>query len=340
MFFEKKYLAWNLVQNENLETRYIMADNQSLFFRGVYEFDDPTGVLLAGRVPAVGTVDLYSGTKILVKPGQTAIFVYNGKIADVLPPGNHEIKTENMPILTRLANWKFGFESPLRCELIFVSKQIFTGLKWGTQQPVLLQINGQSIPIRGYGTYNLHVIGPEQFFTALMGSRVSMELSDVQIFVQAQIQQVLAQAIAPIKDLSKLNTSQSAVAQKIQTLVVRSLLNYGLQIGDIRVLSLVPPEDTLHALDEKAAMQVIGDPQKYLLYKMANSFGSASQPNNSDPMHMMLSLMVGRGLMGIDDPDKKPIPGASPAQKKCPKCGSLSDASFQFCPHCGGGMNS
>ena len=317
-----------------------MAENQSLFLRGIYEFDDPAGATLAARVPAVGTADLYSGTRILVKPGQSAIFIYNGEIGDVFGPGNHEIKTDNVPVLTRLANWRFGFESPLRCELIFVSHQIFTGLKWGTEQPVLLSLAGaQPIPVRGYGTYNLHISGAAQFFKTLMGSRSSLELSDVQSFVQAQLQQALPQALSSITELSQLNAKQSQVAQKVETLTVSALLTYGLQIGDIRILSLVPPEDTLHALDEMAAMQVIGDPQKYLLYKMANSFASGNQTGSTDPMHMMMSLMVGRGLMGLDDPDRVPVQKVAAAQKKCPKCGALSEANFQFCPHCGGGMN-
>lgn len=313
---------------------------QSLFFRGIYEFDDPAGAILAARVPATGTADLYSGTRVLVKPGQSVILVYNGQVGDVLGPGNHEIKTENIPLLTRLANWRFGFESPLRCELIFVSRQKFVGLKWGTSEPVLLQLPGsQSIPVRGYGTYNLHVIGPDQFFKTLMGSRMSMELSDVQLFVQAQIQQVLPQALTLIPNLTQLNAKQSAVAEKISTMILRSLIDYGLQIEDVRVLSLVPPDETLHALDEKSAMQVIGDPQKYLLYKMANSFGNGSQSTNSDPMHMMMSLMVGRGLMGIADPDRNRAQQVTAVQRQCPKCGSMSESSFQFCPHCGGGMN-
>ena len=317
-----------------------MAD-QGLFTRGIYEFEDPAGALLAARIPTNGTADLYSGTRVIVKPGQTALFIYNGQVTDVLPPGNHEIKTENVPVLTRLANWKFDFESPLRCELIFVSQQIFTGLKWGTQEPVLVPFAGsQPIPIRGYGTYNLQLNNPMRFFTALMGSRSSMDLSDVQLLIQAQIQQALPSALALVSNLSQLNSQQSAVAKKISELTAKSLSNYGLQIGEIRILSLIPPEAIMSALDEKAAMQVIGDPQKYLLYKMASSFGNGSQSSgNSDPMHMMMSLMVGRGLMGIDDPDKAPAPArVAAAQKKCPKCGSSSDAGFRFCPHCGGEM--
>lgn len=107
------------------------SNSHSSFFRGIYEFEDPSGVLVAAKVPATGSVDLYSGTAVIVRPNQCAIFCYKGKVADVLLAGTHMIETENVPILTQLSNWRFGFESPLRCELIFIAGNIFLSAQMG-----------------------------------------------------------------------------------------------------------------------------------------------------------------------------------------------------------------
>jgi membrane protease subunit (stomatin/prohibitin family) len=137
--------------------------DQSLLFKGIYEFEDPSGALLAAKVPSIGTVDLFAGTVVLVKPSQTALFLYQGKIADVLPAGSHRIQTENVPILSRLANWRFGFESPLRCELVFVSRHAFTGRRWGTPHPVIINVRGfGSVPMRSFGNFSVRVIDPKK----------------------------------------------------------------------------------------------------------------------------------------------------------------------------------
>lgn len=85
---------------------------QFLFFRGIYEFEDPSGGLMAARVPQAGTADLFRDTVVLVRPNQRAMFVYDGKVAEMLGEGTHRLENRNVPVLTRLANWKLSFQSP------------------------------------------------------------------------------------------------------------------------------------------------------------------------------------------------------------------------------------
>src|SRR4051812_42313426 len=114
---------------------------QSFLFRGIYEFEDPSAALVAAKIPAEGTVDLFADTVVVVKPNQTALFIYKGEVADSMKAGTYQINTENVPVLTRLAGWKFGFQSPLRCELIFFAQQIFTSRRWGTPRPALIKFD-------------------------------------------------------------------------------------------------------------------------------------------------------------------------------------------------------
>jgi membrane protease subunit (stomatin/prohibitin family) len=316
--------------------------DQTTFFKGIYEFEDPSGSLIAAKIPTNGTADLYSGTRILVKPNQCALFIYNGKIADILPSGNHEVKTENLPILTRLSNWKFGFESPLRCEIVFISGHIFAARKWGTAEPAIVNFGQQgNIPIRGFGNYNLWVMDPAKFFSSMVGTRSVFDVTELDEFVQGQILEAFPTALQVVTDIKDLNTSQEKVSGKLEATLKENLKNYGIAVGQIKTLSLLPPDEILKAMDERAAMQVIGNQKQYMLYKMANSFDAVKQgAGQNDPLHMMVGLMMGKSMMGFDDSDAHAAQTAMPAPKIiCSKCGNKNESSCNFCSNCGGPLS-
>ncbi|NQZ02426.1 MAG: SPFH domain-containing protein [Bdellovibrionales bacterium] len=181
---------------------------QSSLFRGIYEFEDPSGSLLAAKVPHKGLADLFNGTAVVVRPNQLAIFVHKGQIADILEEGTHSISSKNVPVLTKLANWRFGFKSPLRSEIWFFSAQVFTGRRWGTGKPILQSFEGHSsIPIRAFGNYNVQVRNPKLFYTTLLGSRLSYDISELEELVQGQIIELLPEAVASVTKLELLNQS-------------------------------------------------------------------------------------------------------------------------------------
>ena len=320
---------------------------QSSVFRGIYEFEDPGGCLLATRIPHVGSADLYSGTAIIVRPNQCALFIYKGKIADILLEGTHIIKTGNVPILTRLAHWRFGFKSPLRCEIWFFSSQVYTSRRWGTIKPVLHNFsNVNSVPIRAYGNYNIILRDPKKFYMNLVGSRTSYDISELEEFVQGQIVELFPEALQVVKNIKNLNMSQNKVSKKLQMIVNKILIKYGIQIVELQVLSLLPSEEIIKALDAKTAMSIIGNKQEYLLYQAAHSLkelqsGTGSSQTN-DPMQMMLGLMLGKSIISADfkEKEKKIAPKlvsdkASIKRKFCRNCGSKIKKSDKFCPSCG-----
>ncbi|MBY0553617.1 SPFH domain-containing protein [bacterium] len=317
-----------------------MSDtNQSAFFKGIYEFEDLSGTLLAAKVPASGTVDLYTGTVVVVKPSQTAIFIYKGQVADVLHSGTHTIQTDNLPLLTSLANWQFGFKNPLRCELIFVSKQQFIARRWGTPQPVLVKINGlnATIPIRSFGNFNICIDEPTQFFTELMGSRSSFSITELEETIQGQIIELLPQALSEVSSLENLSQSYNQISQKLEQLVKNEIASYGVSISKIQLLSALPSKEILEAMEAKNAIQIIGSQKEYLLYKAANSLGqSGSEADANNPMHMMMGLMLGKGIMGADYHEKeKAAIDVSHSSQFCSNCGSGVLANARFCSSCG-----
>jgi membrane protease subunit (stomatin/prohibitin family) len=309
--------------------------NQSTFFKGIYDFEDPSGALVAAKVPATGSVDLYSGTAVIVRPNQCAIFTYKGQIADVFFSGTHEVKTENMPILTKLANWKFGFESPLRCELIFVAGHAFTARRWGTPQPILTNFKGfGSVPIRAFGNFNVVVSNPKLFYMKLMGTRATFSISDVDDFLQGQIIELLPEILLDVKSLEDLAKSYNDLSKRLEVELKKELDEYGLSIQKIQMLSALPSKEVLEAMEAKTAIKIIGSQKEYLLYKAATSLGQPNDNQGNDPLQMMMGMMLGKGLLGADYHDKEKV-AAIESKDLCSNCGKSVQSDARFCPSCG-----
>ncbi len=309
--------------------------NQSSLFRGIYQYEDPSGCLMAAKVPAVGTVDLYAGTAVIVKPSQCAVFVYKGQITDIFGAGTHEIKTENLPILTRIANWKFGFESPLLCELIFIAGHVFTSRRWGTAQPILINIEKfGAVPIRSYGNYNIAITDPKEFYLKMIGTRSAYSISDLEEFIQGQIVELLPEVFNSIKTFEQLSTAQNDLSKKLEILLNAELKNYGVACQKIQILSVLPSKEIIEALDAKTAIQVIGSQREYLLYKAANSLGGEKDKMANDPMQMMMGLMLGKGLISADYHDKEGKVELL-AKSICPHCKNRTESKSVYCSQCG-----
>jgi membrane protease subunit (stomatin/prohibitin family) len=308
---------------------------QSTFFKGIYEFEDPSGTLIAAKVPASGTVDLYSGTAIVVKPSQCAIFIYKGQVSDVLFSGTHQVKTENMPVLTKLANWQFGFQSPLRCELVFVAGQLFAARRWGSPQPILVNIeNLGPIPIRTYGNFNIVVSEPKKFYAKLMGSRSVFSITDLEELVQGQIVELLPDTFTSIKTLADLGGSRKDLSKNLETKLNIELKKFGLSVQKIQILSALPSKEVIDAIDAKTAIQLIGSQKEYLFYKAATSLGEGKDGTSNDPLQMMMGLMLGKGLIGADYNEKE-AKAALDSKAVCPACGLPADVKSNFCSQCG-----
>jgi membrane protease subunit (stomatin/prohibitin family) len=319
---------------------------QSILFKGIYEFEDPSGVLVAAKVPPAGTADLYSGTKIIVKANQSALFIYKGKIAEALPEGTHSVKTENFPILTRLANWQFGFESPLQAEIWFFSNAVFAGRRWGTTQPVIYDFpEYPAVPIRAYGIYNIVVRDSKKVFMTLVGNRASYDISELDNLIQAQITELLPKTLSVVPNLESLNKSQAAVSKELFTIVNKALEQYGVELLSLQVIAMVPAQEVIQALGDKVAMNIIGDKREYLLYKAANSLLEThpkGDKGSSDTMQLMMGLMLGQSLLDHRERERPFIASVNTPKdalpdksQTCPKCNAMVGAGDKFCSSCG-----
>jgi membrane protease subunit (stomatin/prohibitin family) len=242
-------------------------------------------------------------------------------------------------------NWKFGFESPLRCEVWFFTSTVYANRRWGTTQPVIYDFpDYRAMPIRAYGIFNIVVRDPKKVFMTLIGNRSSYDISELEGFVQAQVTELLPKALSVVPSLEELNKSQGAVSKALLSHVNEALDQFGVSLLTLQVVSLVPSQEVLQALDAKAAMNIVGNKQEYLLYKAANSLlesHAGKEKGSSDSMQLMMGLMLGKSI--LDAKERPMLKSKSEEEddaiaidtRSCQKCKAIVRSGDKFCASCG-----
>src|SRR5262245_47329634 len=124
--------------------------------------------------------EIKNGAQLIVRPGQQAMLVDQGQVADVFEPGRHRLTTSNLPLLSSLRGWKYGFESPFKADVVFVSTKQFTNRKWGTSNPVIVR-DPQLGPVRvrAFGTYSLRIQDSARFVREIVGTNSHFSVDEI-----------------------------------------------------------------------------------------------------------------------------------------------------------------
>src|SRR4029078_12744236 len=145
----------------------------------IIEWNDDSNDTMALRF-SLPTAEIKNGAQLIVRPGQTAILVDQGKIADVFQSGRHELTTANMPLLSSFRGWKYGFESPFKADVLFLATKQFVGRKWGTANPIILNDKGLgTIRLCAYGTQADRVAGGRRFIDEIVGATTSFTVDQI-----------------------------------------------------------------------------------------------------------------------------------------------------------------
>src|SRR5260370_41898906 len=140
------------------------------------------------------------GGQISVRESQTAVFVVEGQIADLFPPGRYTIDGGNTPILTKLGAWKYGFNSPFKSEVYFVNTKQFTDMKWGTSNPIMLRdADFGIVRLRAFGAYSLRVADPGEFIKEIAGTNAQFQTEDIDGQLKRAIVTEFSDAIGELK---------------------------------------------------------------------------------------------------------------------------------------------
>ncbi len=223
--------------------------------------------------------EIKNGAQLIVRPGQVAVFVEQGDIADVFVPGRHTLLTKNLPILTTLRGWKYGFESPFKAEVVFVSTKQFVNQKWGTANPVIVR-DPELGParLRAFGTYAIRVTDPSKFVHELAGTNsiftidsIAEQLRDL---VVAAVSTSLADGGISVIELS---AKYSELGARVRDRAAPQFQQYGLDLTQLVIENVSLPPEVEAALDQRARMQVMGGLGQYTALQTVDSMRDAAR---------------------------------------------------------------
>ncbi len=233
--------------------------------------------LLAYRFPRYDNEIKY-GAKLTVREGQAAAFVNEGQLADVYGPGMYTLETQNMPILSTLRGWKYGFSSPFKAEVYFISTRRWTDQKWGTQNPIMLRDpEFGPVRVRAFGTYAVQVTDPATFLRQLVATDPTFETYEItgqlRNTIVARFTDALGRAKLPILELAG---NYERIAKVAMEAIGPDLAQMGLTLPAFYVENISLPPEVEQALDTRSKMGVLGDLNQYTKYQTAEAIGTAA----------------------------------------------------------------
>lgn len=239
----------------------------------VIEWADDSRDTLSFRFPDEDKA-IKRGAQLIVREGQVAQFVYLGQYGDTFGPGKHTLSTDNIPILTKLASWKYGFESPFKADVYYIVTRLFTGNKWGTSNPIMLRDEDLGIVrARAFGTYDFKVADPRLFLKEVAGTDHHFRLGEFQETMRSRVVSVFSDALAeakvPVFDVA---TRYSELGESLLPLInAVTVGRYGLEMTSFVVENISVPPEVEQAIDRRSSMSAIGNLNDYVRFQMAQS---------------------------------------------------------------------
>jgi membrane protease subunit (stomatin/prohibitin family) len=311
----------------------------------VIQWKEDTGEDMVWRYPESDEIKM--GAQLIVSESQSAVFFRDGKALDVFSAGRHTLSTMNLPLLTKLMSWPFGFKSPFQAEVYYVSRRVFTNQKWGTREPVVFRdTEFKMVRLRSFGIFSMRIIEPQLFVNTVVGTQQRYTTGDVEGFLRdiivSRLNDVLGETLKTLLDLPRY---YDELGVALKTRVKEDFDRYGLELVDFYINSITPPEDVQKVIDERSGMAAVGDMNQYMRFKAARAVGDAAKQEGGSAsegmglgmgagLGMMLPGMVAQAMQGGQQQQQQ---GGGPAVAMiaCPNCKTQIPATSQFCSTCG-----
>jgi excisionase family DNA binding protein len=236
----------------------------------IIEWTDDSRDTLSWRFPDDDKA-IKNGAQLIVRESQVAQFVYLGEFGDTFKPGKHTLTTDNIPILTKLKSWKYGFNSPFKADVYYVITRLFTGNKWGTSNPVMLRDNDFGVVrLRSFGTYDFKIVEPKTFLREVAGSDHNFRLDEFNDTMRSRVVSIFSDAIAsakvPVLDVA---SRYSELGEALLPLINPAVsAKYGLELTSFIVENVSVPPEVEEAIDKRSSMAAIGNLNDYVKYQM------------------------------------------------------------------------
>lgn len=293
--------------------------------------------------------EIKKGSKLIIRPGQDAIFLYNGRVEGIFEEdGDYDIESDIIPFLTTLKSFKFGFNTPLRAEVLFINTKELL-VKWGTKNAINLQAPGLpgGMPIRAFGTFNCRVAEHDVLIEKLAGIRQTYTVGDVKERIIASLDQLLMSWISKEgRDMFNLQADARNIAKGIESELDEDMRKLGIGITDFTIESFSYPEEIKKMQEKAAAQAMVGDVSKYTQMAAADAIGKGGSGSNltADMVGMQMGMAMGQQMVNQMNQMNQMNPGgqgmgmqgaaAGAIPKFCPNCGTPTNG-MKFCGNCG-----
>lgn len=308
-------------------------------FLEIIQWEDDSRDTLSWRFPD-DDKEIKRGAQLIVRESQTCQFIYLGQFGDTFGPGKHTLTTDNIPILSTLKGWKYGFESPFKADVYFVNTRLFTGNKWGTSNPVMLRDPDFGIVrVRAFGTYDFRVVDVKTFLREVAGTDHQFRLDEFADTMRSRLVSVFSDALAsanvPVLEVASRYSELGEALLPVINPVLAS--KYGLEMASFIVENVSVPPEVEQAIDKRSSMAAIGNLNDYVKFQMAEAMGKGGEGGGmaNTAAQLGAGLAMGQQMMaamaapqappparGATPP---PIPGVTPAASDLPQLLSPGD---------------
>ncbi len=288
--------------------------------------------------------EIKKGSKLVVRMGQDAIFMYNGKIEGIFKDeGSFDVESEIVPFLSTLKGFRFGFNSGIRAEVLFVNTKELT-VKWGTKNAINIPAPGLpgGMPIKSFGTFCCKISDYEVLIDKIAGIKKQFTIEDVKSRIMSMLDQVIMKWIVKEgKDIFNLQANAFEISKGIQEDLDMEMEKIGIAITNFTISSVSYPKEIQEMATKAASHSMIGDMNKYTQVAMADSLskGNSGGSMASEMAGMQVGMMMGQQMVNNmnNKPQSNETKDSLSSIKKpnfCPNCGTKNEGS-NFCPNCG-----
>lgn len=313
-------------------------------FISVIQWNEPENGILAWRYP-MRDMEIENGGQLTVRESQMAVFVNEGRIADVFGPGMHTLDTRNLPVLTDLLNWTKDFKSPFKSDVYFFSTRLQIDQKWGTATPITFREKEfGAVTLRGYGIYSWRIADAKKFFLQVSGTREIYYAGDLEgqlrETIVARMTDIFASSAVSFLDMA---ANQAMFGQKIAEAMQPSFANLGLELNHFVVENISLPEDLQKIIDQKIGVSMVGDLGRFTQFETAEALPlAAANPGGGADAGVGLGagIAMAQAMMAGVKPaiaaaSVTETSAAGAATKFCISCGKAIPRAAKFCPECG-----
>jgi membrane protease subunit (stomatin/prohibitin family) len=297
------------------------------------ETDDET---LVWRFPTAD-LEIQQGAALIVRETQAALFVDQGEAADCFGPGQHILRTANLPLLTDLRHWSKMFQSPFKSEVYFFSTRLRLNQTWGTPSAITIRDpEFGAARVRAFGIYSYRITDPRVFHQRVSGTQAAFTTGELEGQLRNTLVATLANHFAesaiPFLDMA---ANQDALASAVRAKAVPAFAELGLGLEGFQITNISLPDELQQRLDERIGQRIVGNLGDYTQFQAARSIPIAAAADGA------AGAGVGMGVgMGMGQTMAKAVGQASErsAAGACPKCGTVLGRPTKFCPDCGASL--